>query len=282
MDIGILYVVFNKWINDPETKKNPYKIGITRGSVDDRYYGLGLKMPGKFETLFAYKFDDCSNAEKTIHNILNKKRLNGEWFDIDQSILDHIEKTCELMGGVLVTDEVENEIETETEEDIDIIIESSKRKNYKKDLLGSKEIVGITAKDILEMKEGDSIFNISELIINSKKPDSKNWAGEEYKINGTPMKGINWIGNEVKTLAVIVRAKGKYEDVDGELLYFEAKKGKIDKTIKTNSIIINQKKYNYPIFYFVKYGKKYTLIGKYSVDKIFDTYVTLIPFENNK
>ncbi|GMO49495.1 MAG: hypothetical protein Ta2B_30570 [Termitinemataceae bacterium] len=48
MDKGILYVVFNKWINNPETQEMPYKIGITRGSVDDRYYGLGLKMPGKF------------------------------------------------------------------------------------------------------------------------------------------------------------------------------------------------------------------------------------------
>jgi len=281
MNIGILYVVFNKWINDPETKKIPYKIGITRGSVDDRYYGLGLKMPGKFETLFAYKFDDCSNAEKTIHNILNKKRLNGEWFDIDQSILEHIEKTCELMGGILVTDEVENEIETETEEEIDIIIESPKRNNFKEDLFGAKEIIGITAKDILKMNKGDSITNISELIINSKKPNSKNWAGEEYIINGTPMKGINWIGNDVKILAVIVRATGKYEDIDGEKLYFEAKKGKVDKSIKTNLVIINQKKYGYPIFYFVKHGKKYTLIGKYSVDKIFNKYVTLIPFENS-
>jgi hypothetical protein len=278
MDIGILYVVFNKWINDPETNKIPYKIGITRGAVEDRYYGLNLKMPGKFETLFAYKFDDCSNAEKTIHSILNKKRINGEWFDIDQDNLDHIEKTCKLMGGTLVTNEVETEIEIETEEEIEISIESP-QKIIREDLLGSKEIVGITAKDILKMKKGDSILNISELIINSKKPDSKNWAGEEYKINGTPMKGINWIGNENKILAVIIRATGKYEDVDGEKLYFEAKKGKVDKKIKTNLVIINQKKYFYPVFYFVKYGKKYTLIGKYSVDKIFNEYVTLIPFE---
>jgi hypothetical protein len=57
MDIGILYVVFNKWIKNPDSNEIPYKIGITRGSVEDRYYGLGLKMPGKFETLFAYEFD---------------------------------------------------------------------------------------------------------------------------------------------------------------------------------------------------------------------------------
>lgn len=281
MDTGILYVVFNKWICDPQTNKIPYKIGITRGSVDDRYYGLGLKMPGKFETLFAYKFDDCANAEKTIHSILNKKRLNGEWFDIDQDNLDHIEKTCKLMGGILVTDEVENEIETETEEEIEITIESEKENNFGAEQSESKELFGITAKEILKMKKGDSISNFSELIINSKRPNSENWAGEEYKINGTPMKGINWIGNDIKTLAVIIRTTGKYtEDSDGKQYAFEAKKGIVDKKIKTNQVIINQKRYNYPILYFIKKGKKYTLIGKYSVDKIFDTYVTLIPFEN--
>jgi hypothetical protein len=278
MDTGILYVVYNKWICDPETNKIPYKIGITRGTVDDRYYGLGLKMPGKFETLFAYKFDDCANAEKTIHSILNKKRINGEWFDIDQDNLDHIDKTCKLMGGILVTDEVENEIETETGEEIEIGIESKIENNFETGLFKSNEI---TAKDILKLKEGDSVSNFSELIINSKKPDSENWAGEEYKINGTPMKGINWIGNDIRTLAVIIRTTGKYtEDSDGKQYAFEAKKGKVDKTIKTNQVIINQKKYNYPILYFIKNGKKYTLIGKYSVDKIFDKYVTLIPFES--
>jgi len=282
MDTGILYVVFNKWVCDPDTKKIPYKIGITRGSVDDRYYGLGLKMPGKFETLFAYKFDDCTNAEKTIHSILNRKRINGEWFDIDQENLDHIDKTCKLMGGVLVTDEVESEIETETEEEIGIEIGSKNKNNTGIESFKLNGKTGITAKDILKLKKGDSVLNFSELIINSKKPNSENWAGDEYKINGTPMKGINWIGNDTVTLAVIIRTTGKYtDDSDGKQYAFEAKKGKVDKTIKTNQVIINQKNYNYPILYFVKKGKKYTLIGKYSVDKIFNKYVTLIPFGND-
>ena len=61
---GILYVVYNDSIINPETKENIYKIGITKGTVEDRYYGLGLKMPGKFETLFAYLIDDYQRAEK--------------------------------------------------------------------------------------------------------------------------------------------------------------------------------------------------------------------------
>ena len=114
MDKGILYVVSNKWINNPETQEMPYKIGITRGSVDDRFYGLGLKMPGKFETLFAYKLDDCAKAEQLIHGIFKNYRLNGEWFNITQKEIELIKANCEAMGGKIVTDEIENEIQIET------------------------------------------------------------------------------------------------------------------------------------------------------------------------
>jgi len=262
MDSGILYVVFNKWISNPDTGEIPYKIGITRGSVEDRYYGLGLKMPGKFETLFAYEFDDCSKAEKLIHGILDKKRGNGEWFKLNQKELDHIKTTCEIMEGKLVTNEVENEIKNEIE----------------------AEPLGITGKDILDMKIGDTIYDFLTLIPNSKVPHSKNWAGEGYIIKNTPMKGINWIGNDSEPLAVIIRTTGKYGEEGVERYAFEAKNGRVDKTIKSNQLLINQPKYNYPILYFCKEGSgsKYKLIGKYSVDKVFDTYVTLIPFRNDR
>jgi hypothetical protein len=115
MESGILYVVFNKWICDPETKEMPYKIGITRNSVQDRYYGLGLKMPGKFETLFAYKMKDYAKAEQSIQSILNKNCVNGEWFRLNQKDIDLIKQICERMDGILITEEIENEIENETE-----------------------------------------------------------------------------------------------------------------------------------------------------------------------
>jgi uncharacterized protein YlzI (FlbEa/FlbD family) len=113
MDTGLLYVVINEWIRNPETNEKPYKIGITRKSVDDRYYGLGLKMPGKFKTLFAYEYDDCAKAEQLIHGILKNKRVNGEWFNLNQKELDHIKATCELMAGKLITDEVQDDIDDE-------------------------------------------------------------------------------------------------------------------------------------------------------------------------
>jgi hypothetical protein len=117
METGILYVIFNDWIRDPQTADHPYKIGKTSTSVEDRYYGLGLKMPGKFETLFAYKLDNYGNAEKAIQDILYKKRVNGEWFYLAKDDINLVETICKTMGGILVTDEVKREVEIATEEE---------------------------------------------------------------------------------------------------------------------------------------------------------------------
>jgi hypothetical protein len=113
MASGILYVIFNKWINNPETNETPYKIGITKKSVDERYYGLGLKMPGKFEVLFAYRIENYEKVEKIIQDVLYLSCVNGEWFIIDEKKLNWIKETCENMGGIDITDEQKNEIETE-------------------------------------------------------------------------------------------------------------------------------------------------------------------------
>ena len=115
METGILYVIFNKWIRDPETNEMPYKIGITKNSIEDRYYGLGLKMPGKFETLFAYKIKDYAKAEQSLHNIFSKYCVNREWFSLNQKELDLIKANCEIMDGIIITDEIEKEIKIETE-----------------------------------------------------------------------------------------------------------------------------------------------------------------------
>jgi len=287
MDIGILYVVYNEWIRDPKTNGMPYKIGITRGSVEDRYYGLGLKMPGKFETLFAYSFNDCGKAEQLMHGLLNEKRENGEWFNVNEKELDLIKSNCELMGGKPVTEEIEKQIETETGTDTDTGTDTGTEAGGT-GTGGGKETkitTQITARDLLNMKKGEIVYDFFNLIVESKVPNSRYWGGEQYQIRNTPMKGINWIGNDNRPLAVIIKTTGKYtEDSEGKTYAFEAKNGQVDKTIKSNKVIINQKKYNYPILYFIKQGlsSKYIMLGKYSVKEIFGTYVTLGPYEENK
>lgn len=119
MDKGKVYVVHNDWIQDPETGDVPYKIGITQRTVKDRYYGLGLKMPGEFICDFAYEFDkDYEFVEKTLHKRFIQLNVNGEWFNINEDNLEEIKDTCEAAGGILITEIVENEIEEATEGDI--------------------------------------------------------------------------------------------------------------------------------------------------------------------
>ena len=115
MESGLLYVVFNNWICNPETHEMPYKIGITKYSVSDRYYGLGLKMPGKFEIRFAYKLENYAEAEKALGTIFKKNNINGEWYNLDEDDLALIELNCKKMHGKLVTNEIENEIKNQTE-----------------------------------------------------------------------------------------------------------------------------------------------------------------------
>jgi hypothetical protein len=112
MEGGKVYVVHNEWLQDPESGEMPYKIGITKNSVDDRYYGLGLKMPGEFVCDFAYEFEDkYSMVENAIHDILNKLRINGEWFYVDERTLEGVRKICELAGGKLITEKIEKKME---------------------------------------------------------------------------------------------------------------------------------------------------------------------------
>ncbi|GHV35148.1 hypothetical protein AGMMS4952_27510 [Spirochaetia bacterium] len=123
METGLLYVVHNEWIRNPETKKMPYKIGITKKTVDDRYYGLGLKMPGEFICDFAYYFPKKSYAEveKILHSLYDKYRVNGEWFELPDGKLNSIQEACVDMDGVLQTEVVENSIDVKINLDDNVI-----------------------------------------------------------------------------------------------------------------------------------------------------------------
>ena len=114
---GLLYVVYNEWILNPKTGKMPYKIGITKKTVDERYYGLGLIMPGTFKTHFAYLFDDCTEAERLIQGLFKRSRVNGEWFEIDDDQIELLKKNCDNMGGMPVTEEIKKEILEDTQKD---------------------------------------------------------------------------------------------------------------------------------------------------------------------
>jgi len=74
-------------------------------------------MPGKFETLFAYELKKFKEAERAILEILKPlHHVNGEWFDISQDEIELVETICKTMGGKIVTEEVKQGVEIETEE----------------------------------------------------------------------------------------------------------------------------------------------------------------------
>jgi hypothetical protein len=116
--IGKIYVVHNDWLQNPETGIMPYKIGIIKGTVDKRYYGLGLKMPGEFVCDFAYEFfndiDRMEAIEDLLHNRLSQLSVNDEWFNLNEEALDEIKAICERCYGMPITKEVEKEIEIAT------------------------------------------------------------------------------------------------------------------------------------------------------------------------
>jgi hypothetical protein len=117
--MGKLYVVHNECIKGSEIEKMSYKIGITKSTIKARYYGLGLKMPGKFVCDFAYEFDDeerHAKLEKIIHGLLDLQRINGEWYYCNDKMLYAIEEICEDFDGKLILDEIEKEIFDATEE----------------------------------------------------------------------------------------------------------------------------------------------------------------------
>ncbi|MCL2791889.1 MAG: GIY-YIG nuclease family protein [Spirochaetaceae bacterium] len=150
METGLLYVVYNEWICDPNSGKMPYKIGITSGTVESRYYGLGLKMPGDFICEFAYEFSQNSlkDIEVNLQELFQKDRINGEWFLINDTQLFAIRAVCEKKGGKLVTEKIEHEIESETKNTI------------KKKADGNKNI-----KDHTQYKFKDTYFGKGRLVL---------------------------------------------------------------------------------------------------------------------
>ena len=106
------------------------------------------------------------------------------------------------------------------------------------------------AKDILELNDGDTIGKSSlySLIVHSKLYGSSAYLGSNYEIKNTPQQGINWIGDDIRPLAVIVKSKaGNYFQDSRNEYAFKARNGIVNKYEKANQVLINQKKYGYPI-----------------------------------
>lgn len=66
-----------------------YKIGRTR-SVPDRMRTFGVQLPFIYTIPLCVWFDDCHAAERRYHDAFASKRINGEWFDLEEADIEQI------------------------------------------------------------------------------------------------------------------------------------------------------------------------------------------------
>lgn len=74
---GIIYIIKCE-------RTNLYKIGLTTRSVHTRFNSLKTANPSI--KLFRYyeEVTDLYKKEKELHNLFSKKRIDGEWFKLDE------------------------------------------------------------------------------------------------------------------------------------------------------------------------------------------------------
>lgn len=59
-----------------------YKVGRTK-NVPDRMNFFGVKLPFEFELILTLPVVDMYSAEKVLHDLWKSRRVNGEWFDLE-------------------------------------------------------------------------------------------------------------------------------------------------------------------------------------------------------
>ena len=72
-------------------RTNLYKIGLTTGNVNTRFNSLKTANPNI--NLFKYYKEvvDLYSKERELHNLFSNKRIDGEWFELNESDLCEID-----------------------------------------------------------------------------------------------------------------------------------------------------------------------------------------------
>lgn len=81
-----------------------YKIGYTRRDVNVRINEFKTGNPYEFEILKVYTTDKYgSSIEKKLHSTFNSKKINGEWFQLDQEDIDNFLNLCDVYHDMFNT-----------------------------------------------------------------------------------------------------------------------------------------------------------------------------------
>jgi len=67
-----------------------FKIGITKGKVAGRLYGIQTSCPYPIELYASYRTTKFQEDEAELHDRFQDRRTVGEWFELDPSEIDAI------------------------------------------------------------------------------------------------------------------------------------------------------------------------------------------------
>jgi hypothetical protein len=78
-----------------------YKIGYTKRNVISRVNELKTANPYELEIVEVYVAENYgTRIEKKLHNAFKSKRMNGEWFELDENDINEFQNMCELYYNV--------------------------------------------------------------------------------------------------------------------------------------------------------------------------------------
>lgn len=69
-----------------------YKIGLTRGSVESRLKSLQTGSPASLKLVHVIETKDPEKLERELHRVFAHKRVQGEWFALEDTDLDTLRR----------------------------------------------------------------------------------------------------------------------------------------------------------------------------------------------
>jgi hypothetical protein len=69
-----------------------YKIGVTHSDIDTRLSSIQTSLPFQLELEFAVLVNDVLVKEKELHSKYSQNRINGEWFNFNDSEIDTVKQ----------------------------------------------------------------------------------------------------------------------------------------------------------------------------------------------
>lgn len=91
-----IYVISAE-IND----KKSYKIGYTRRSVNERIKEFKTGNASEFKVEWTFESNWSTKLEAYLHKQFKSKKINGEWFDLNDNDLSDLKRRCLTMHNNL-------------------------------------------------------------------------------------------------------------------------------------------------------------------------------------